>query len=301
MPESPELATLSGREAELADLCSRQTARVPPGWLLTPDVVSGLVSGGPPVWAFRYANLAGLAGRPRGVVSGGRLRAALVYHVAAKPREGAATPDAVIDWVAAEPGETGALAALLDGIRVEARAQGCRKIWGPTRNGLGIGWFGIPAVWAHLVNGFVAAGYALEEEWSLLSGSTTPAGSAEPKADTDVSLRLEANETLHEWSLKATVAGHSAGEALVWGIPPVYRALPGAAEWALLEWIGVEEAFRSKGLASRLVREQCRLQRRHGIKNLLTCARKDNVAVRRLFASLGFAEGPSLFCFSRPG
>lgn len=82
----------------------------------------------------------------------------------------------------------------------------------------------------------------------------------------------------------AEVVGYVVGEVRTWefGSPP--------AGW--ITGLGVDPAYQGRGVASALVTAIVSRLRRQGATRLRTMARRDDVAVLRLFRSAGFAAGP---------
>jgi GNAT superfamily N-acetyltransferase len=228
--------------------------------------------------------------RDLGVTAGGRLLAAGQYAI-----EG---PTCLLSWLAADPGEPGALAEWIDALEDLARDRGCTAVV-QTRNELGIGWFGTPLRWDHVIRGLREAGHEPGERWLIM---TADAGAAPPPAAPPYrTLRVEreARPDALEWSTHAWVGDVPAADVTVWGPPVAFRDCPGYASWTTLEAVDVEEPFQRQGLARYLLTSEMARLADRGAGHVLLFTETGNLPARRLFESLGFTAGPECWCLGR--
>ncbi len=201
----------------------------------------------------------------------------------------------LVSWLAADPGEPGALEEWIGALEDLARDRGCTAVV-QSRNELGIGWFGTPLVWDHVVRGLREAGYEPIERWVIMAGDL---GSVPPPPKPPYrSLRVEHRDdpaalerATHVW-----VGAVPAADCTFWGAPSVFRDCPGYAAWMTLEAIDVEEPFHRQGIARYLLTSEMARLAEQGIRHVLLFTEVGNLPARRLFESLGFAAGPECWC-----
>jgi len=280
---------LSGHLPDLTALVNRQLAAVPPGWTMT-SAQAGSFLRMPSAWAVHYPDPPPFAKRDLGVRGGGRLLAAGQYGMV----EGYCH----VAWLAADPGKPAALADWLAALEGLARAAGCREI-ADSRNELGIGWFGTPVAWEHLVRGLGKAGWEPGDRWVIMTGETVPA--ADPGDPPFRTLVLDRREetVAGEWAAYARVGDVPAADSVCWAPSGVFRDCPGWAEWMILEWIGVEEPFQRRGLGRWLFRTQMRWLADRGIRRVMLYTETGNLPARRLFESAGLTAASECWCLRK--
>ena len=299
---------------ELTRLVNEQLAVVPSGVVLTEELVArALVEEA--FWDRHYDDEGDTRASQRDIVcvlDGDRLVAAAGerWHergaaVAAglNPEWAAAEEVVHFEWVVAEPGHPMAARFIVEQL-VERAAATRRGVRGDGRFRFGIGWGGLPDCWTVLTGAFRDAGFTAYQRWTTFW------------IDTDASLRLTApegftfrwdvNEARHEWELRAFDARADesvlAGECQVWDVPDGARSV-GRHPWTTIEWIGVEEPYRRRGLGTYVLQEQRRFQETRGVKQVLLWTEEDDpesVDALRLYARLGFQRGPVLLRCERP-
>lgn len=275
---------------DLVKLADRQIERVPPGWTLTAARLEGFLRE-PPAWAVHYPESPGLVKLDIGVEADGRLLAACQYGVVER--------SCILCWVAADPGEPGALEDLLGALEDAARGAGCGEIL-QTRNELGIGWFGIPLVWDHVIRGLREAGWEVGDRWAIMTAGTAsaPPVPAKPPFST---LRLDrsGNPAAREWWAHVRIGDVPAADCSIWGPPELFRDCPGYGAWTTMESIDVEEPFQRHGIARWLIGEQMRWLAGRGISQVLLFTETGNLPARRCFEQAGFALGPECWAMRR--
>lgn len=280
---------LAGHAADLTSLINRELEAIPPGWKLSAAQTAKLLTA-PSSWAVHYPDQPPFTKRDLGVTGGGRLLAAGQYAIV--------RGTCLLAWLAADPGEPGALADWLGRLEELARAAGCRQIV-DSRNELGTGWFGTPVAWEHLIRGAGKAGWEPGERWLIMTGDTgRPAGPADPPFRTLVLDRRE-DPASREWSAYARVGDVPAAEAVCWAPPEVFQGCVGFPEWTVLEFIGVEEPFQRQGLARWLLKTEMAWLAERGVRHVLLYAETGNLPARRLFESAGFTAASECWCLRK--
>jgi GNAT superfamily N-acetyltransferase len=146
----------------------------------------------------------------------------------------------------------------------------------------------------------IEAGYQQTEKWVLMIGDTSAYGSASPPRVDRLQYHWNMNKPALEWDLTAYQGDSQVGECQVWGIPPHLEDCLIAPEWATVEWIEVEKAYRRQGLGKWLLAEQMRFHTRRGVQHFVAWTRDSNRAARKLNRSLGFVYGPKLAVLEKP-
>jgi ribosomal protein S18 acetylase RimI-like enzyme len=67
-----------------------------------------------------------------------------------------------------------------------------------------------------------------------------------------------------------------------------------------VEWVGVDPAFRQRGLAFWLMVKQFHYHLRAGRKHVMLWTGPGNHAARKLYYRLGFSDGPHTLLYSLP-
>ncbi len=171
--------------------------------------------------------------------------------------------------------------------------SGCRRI-DCGRFSFGVGWFGLPTTWTHIISGMIDAGYKQTQTWVIMHGETSIYNTL-PSAPSD-GLRFywNMNKPSLEWELTASRGEVEVGECQVWGIPPHLEDRADLSDWATVEWLGIEVKFQQQGFGKRLLAEQMRFHARRGITHFIDWTWQDNLAARKLNESMGFVYGPEL-------
>jgi GNAT superfamily N-acetyltransferase len=271
---------------DLTLLVNRHTRLMPPGWEFTEAQVARVIASANSQWRHHYPDL------PDGEVeafcsldSDRLVAAAQLKHY---PADADSAPETYVLWAFADPMMEGAADALF--AEIVCRARGA-EIDAGSRHAFGVGWFGLPVVWPHLVDAAARHGFVAKWEWVIMTGEAAPlVAVAQPAPPGELSWRVD--EQALEWDLTLRRDGKMAAECQVWGIPPHLEGCPGSDQWAVVEWIGVEEPFRRQGLALFLLREQARFHLARGIAHLLLYTESDNAELQAFAAALGFQLGP---------
>ena len=199
---------------------------------------------------------------------------------------------ASLAWILADPAHAQAAQILLSAATEQCEGLGRHTVTVSQRFEFGVGWLGIPASWTHLVAALQRAEFATEDKWVIMVGSAALSQEAAASQQTGIALRWHIDKSTTEWLLEAHVEGVVIGECEAWGIPSHFEGCNGFKEWLTIEWIGVEEASRHRGIARALLREQMRFHHSRGVRELIAWTEPDNAPAMRLGESLGFRYGP---------
>jgi GNAT superfamily N-acetyltransferase len=200
-------------------------------------------------------------------------------------------------WIVAQPGHPIPLRTLLHLIDRQADARGCGGITF-SRFSFGVGWFGIPAGWTHVIEAMMEMGYKKEQPWLLMCGDTST-----PVAVTKVEgLRYHwnMNKPALEWELTAYDGETLAGECDVWGIPLHAEDCHNVSEWVTVELVEVAKPYRRRGIGKWLLAEQMRFHARRGVKHFMLWTGQRNKAARKLNEKLGFTNVDKLIVLEKP-
>jgi ribosomal protein S18 acetylase RimI-like enzyme len=271
-----------------------------------------------PFWDRHYEDDGGTRVRHRDtlcVLDGERLVAAAGVHwlergataaAGLKPEWAAAEELVILDWIVAEADHPRVAPYVVDRLVERAAAARC-GVRGNGRYRFGIGWDGVSDTWPHLTAAFAGAGFAASQRWTTYSIATHT--SLRPTPPDGFTTRWDVNDVRHEWELRAfcTAKGADvqpvlAGECQVWDVPDGARSA-GRHPWTTVEWIGVEEPYRQRGLGTYLLQEQRRVQATRGVKQVLLWTEEDvpdSADALRLYRRLGFQRGPTLIGYERP-
>jgi GNAT superfamily N-acetyltransferase len=292
---------------DLAALLTAQLAALPPGLTFDPATVAAAM-GSESFWDAFYAGEPGPAYQHAslGVFAGERLVAAASAAWPDPADAGwrwgqdwrAAFPNWAVDgrsvtqvqWLAAATDQPAALEVLLAALLEGCRERGHRQLGFDSRNPFGLGWQGLPAAWTHVFDALrrvEAPGVRLEaaDRWRVMTRDLTalPVAGALPPG---VTLHWRSAAEAPETALTARVDGQDVAECQVWGVPPY---LSGAAAWCCVEWLGVDEAQRRRGLGAYLISAQLARQTQLGKRHAALWAHVDNAPARGLYERLGFS------------
>lgn len=278
----------------LTRLINEQIAQVPPGFVLREEQVADTIARGGTLWDihFRREKRELYAPEVLCVLERREVVAAAQWFFLVK--EGVVS----IQWLVAQPGRQVPLRTLLHLIDKwgELRGAGANRF---ARFAFGVGWFGLPAKWTHIIDPMLESGYRQTEKWSLMLGETSEYGGATPP-NTRLEYHWNMNKPALEWELSAYLGDQLVGESLVWGIPPHLEECPPAPQWAAVESVEVEKAYRRNGIGKWLLAEQMRFHGRRGVQHLIAWTRDGNRAGRKLQRSMGFEYGPKLVVLEKP-
>jgi GNAT superfamily N-acetyltransferase len=188
---------------------------------------------------------------------------------------------------------------LLESVLMAARRYGCDSLELSGRYEFGLGWFGIPAGWAHITRVLEDLGFVPTERWTVMVADTRGWQQA-PRPPIDrLTLRWEIDGRIPEWRLEMHVDGHSVGECQIWGPPPLWSATPDFETWGIVEWIEVDPSYRRRGLGQLLLQEQARFQAADGRTKFMLYTEVDNAPARQLFEQMGFTYASECWCWKR--
>lgn len=273
----------------LTRLVNQQIAGLPPACTVTPEQVALAIAQGGSLWNIHYPG-------EREPHTGGticilehRVVVAAAQWYIPRTEKGVF----VLQWIVANPERPLPLRTLLHLIDKAFAASACGRIY-CARYSFGVGWFGIPAAWTHVITAMLETGYRQAETWLLMHGETAFHALLPAAPKDGLRFYWNMNKPALEWNLTAYYDDTLAGECQVWGVPPHLEDWLEAPLWALIEGIEVAEAYRQRGLGRRLLAEQMRFHARRGVQQFLAWTPADNPAARRLHESMGFVYGPEL-------
>jgi len=283
--------------AALVELANRHVALVPPwGARLTERALSLALTQSGRLWrhhdreepsAATYQALVALCdGEPTGAIVAGRRR---------NDEHGD------IPLLIADPRRPDAADRLLDAAAASLRAQGCTSMQVADRCPLGLGWFGVPMTWAHVVAALERAGFIPVDYWIIMAGdaSITDVEPATAPSPPDWNVFVIVHDDHREWRLELYHRDELAGECEAWGIPPHLDDCPGFGDWITIEWLGIEEPYRRRGLGRWLMVRQLHYQLGAGRTKAMLWTGPANVPARELYHRLGFTDGPETRIFRR--
>ncbi len=281
---------------QLTQLVNDHMRLVPPGWTLTQEQVAYVVSKPNAAWTVHYPEDGDVfSSHTRCMIDDGRIVAAANWFFP-QPVENQAL-SGVLSWLFSAPDQPGVLDALLGAFIGQSIARGCSSVYFCPRFGFGVGWFGIPDVWPHIIRDVQKFGFEVDGKWVIMTGQVNLENDDLPLSD--FSFVWQIDEARLQWELEARSGEAVAGECQAWGVPAHFRGCSGFDEWITVEWLSVEEPYRRKHLGSRLMQEQMRFQARRGIKNMIVWTETSNIAARKLNESLGFTYGPECWIFEK--
>lgn len=278
----------------LTRLINEQIARVPPGFQLNEGQIADTIARGGSLWDIHFPSERELyAPEVLCVLERREVVAAAQWFFLVK--KGTVS----IQWLVAQPGRHVSVRTLLHLIDKWGEMRGAGGITF-ARFAFGVGWFGLPATWTHLIDPMLDSGYRQTEKWVLMHGDTGVFGNAAPPSIDSLNFYWNMNKPALEWELSAYRGERLVGEAQVWGIPPHLEDSPPADEWATVELVEVEKAYRRHGVGKWLLAEQMRFHSRRGVQHLIAWTRDGNRAGRKLHRSMGFEYGPKLAVLEKP-
>lgn len=286
---------------DLTRLINSHIASVPPKWTVSEAQVAAILDG-PFLWAGHYPEDT----RPFipeifCVLEHGHLiAAAQLCCPAAKALEFSAAEMSAgfLAWIVASPEHELGLRLLLNTLVQEAGSRGCEVI-DTARYQFGVGWFGLPATWSHIITGLQRADFELVDRWVIMTGKTDLGSYPVQAPDSLLTTIYEVDEARRAWNLQAYRKQAFVGECQAWGVPEPFASCQGFQEWVTVEWIGVEEPYRRSGLGRWLLREQLHLQAQRGVKRVIVWTKTTNSAARTLCESFNFTYGPECYPFKK--
>ena len=298
---------------DLTRLVNSHISSVPPGWLLS-DAQVARILGNASAWSAHYPEDKRTFLSPIVcALDSGRLVAAAKWnwpnpedpewrwgedylHIGWPSEQ---RDVASLAWILAVPDSVDAAQLLLRFAIEQCEALGCHRATVSERFEFGVGWFGIPANWTHVIAALQRTDFAAKDRWVTMVGSTTPSQEIAVSSGEGVTFRWRVGESGLEWLLEACVAEAVIGECEAWGIPTHFEGCSGFERWITIEWIGVEEASHRRGVGCALLQEQMRFHHNRGVRELIAWTEPDNVPAVGLGESLGFRYGAECWTFSR--
>jgi hypothetical protein len=278
----------------LTRLINEQIASIPPCWTLSETQVALTIGQAETLWGMHFPEDNEPCATPTVCVLQRReVVAAAQWLLPARNKN-----YCCISWIVAHPDHAIAVRTLLHLIEKQAQSGGYGII-NLTRFSFGVGWFGIPSDWKHVIGGMRDAGYDQRETWRIMHGSADFYHSLPPSNTDDLKLYWNMNKPALEWNLAAYDGESKVGECEVWGVPDQFEGCDGFEEWTTIEYVEVNDAYQRRGLAKRMIAEQMRFHARRGVKNFIVWTEDDNHAARRLNESLRFTYGPELLVFQK--
>jgi GNAT superfamily N-acetyltransferase len=279
---------------QLTELVNRHICQIPPNWSLTELQVAYTLSHAGGLWSAHYSD-DGATQKVETVcvIEDNRLAAAAQWGLPANERE------LQIYWIVADPEQTRALRLLLAGITRQAKMRGYSDIV-LYRYAFGVGWYGMPQMWTHLIFGLEESGFEAVEKWVMMTTETNlPSRRIPPDPEQQIRLDWRANDGALEWKVEAFDGMTRIGTCEAWGIPPHLAGSQDADKWVTIEWVGVEKLYRRKGMGQVLLNEQLRHQTWRGVKNAILWTETSNAAARKLNEAMGFQYGPECWVFKK--
>lgn len=277
----------------LTRLINDQMAVIPPGCVFTEEQVSLILEQAGSLWGMHYQDDHEQYGsRTLCILHRREVVAAAQWLLPQHQKDVAA-----LCWIVAHPRQPNALQTVLHLLEKQASGEGYRLI-DCSRFSFGIGWFGIPMTWTHVVEGMSKAGFQQAETWTIMHGSIEQYPQSVP-LPAHVKLYWDMNRPALEWTLTAYAHDNVVGECQVWGLPDHLETCEAAQAWATVEWIEVDGEYQRQKIATRLFAEQMRFHHQRGIRNFMMWVRHGNQPARALNESLGFQYGPDLAVFQK--
>ncbi len=157
-------------------------------------------------------------------------------------------------WLVSDSKYPDALNMLLDYL-IAKRGEGKASILINGRSDFGIGWSGIPTTDTHLMTKLADKGFEPFQKWLVMTANIAYMPTQLYVLTLLDPLRLEwaIKESRLEWNVNLYDGETLIGECQSWGIPPEFASCPDYDRWMQIEWLGVEEAYRRRGLGGRLL------------------------------------------------
>jgi GNAT superfamily N-acetyltransferase len=275
---------------DLTRLVNEQIVSIPPCWSMSETQVALTIAQAGSLWGMHFPEDRDTYDSPTVCVLERREIVAAAQWLLPSQNRNACS----ICWIVGRPDYPIAVRTLLHLIENQATGGGYGKIEF-ARFSFGVGWFGIPVQWTHIIAGMRDASYEHTEKWIIMHGSTDAHNTLSPSPADDIKkLYWDMDKPALEWTLTAYDGEASIGECQVWGVPDQFEGCDGFEEWATVEWIEVNQAHQRRGLAKRLMAEQMRFHSRRGVKQFIAWSKQDNEAAHHLNQSMGFEDGPEL-------
>ena len=205
-----------------------------------------------------------------------------------------------VAFLLAEPSMPEAADRLIEEATAMLSAQACATIEAGDRCPIGLGWFGLPTTWTHLIGAYERAGFACVDGWAIMTGRTDAVPIEPPRpAKEMIHVLLTEHPDRREWRIEFFHDEENVGECDAWGVPPHLDSCPGFGDWITIEWIGVAEEFRRRGLAFWLMVKQMHYHLRAGRHYVMLWTGPDNLPARSLYRRLGFDDGPETRVFRK--
>jgi len=290
----------------LTQLINQHIELVPPYCSVTKDQVD-LILKTDNLWAIHYPSddIPLIDRRIDLAVSGNQVIAAAQSNILKKhSSEGENRSEFInyIPWIFSSPANQDGAKLLLDHIIHQSLKLKCATIEITERFSFGIGWFGIPKIWEHVITALETAHFIPTKKWILMS-TQLPKIRPDRLQAVDIPSDLKTNWKISEanldWVLEICKGDTVIGESQVWGIPPHLSKSDGIQKWAMLEWLGVADLYKRQKIGSYLVQEQLRFQAQRNIQNLLLTTEYDNKAARDFLERQKFTYGSECWCFAK--
>jgi GNAT superfamily N-acetyltransferase len=278
----------------LTRLINDQIAAIPPAMTLSEAEVGQIIANGGALWQIHFPE--DREPYPNGTICVLEHRevVAAAQWIAPKDAGGIFS----LAWIVARPESPLPLKTLLHLLEKQVALSGSRSI-GCMRFSFGVGWFGLPTAWKHIINGMREAGYKQTQTWVIMHGETEFHTTLTPPSD-GLRFYWNMNKPSLEWDVTAFQGESEIGECEVWGIPPHLEDREDLADWATVEWLSIEGKYQRQGFGKRLLAEQMRFHARRGIKHFIAWTWQNNLAARHLNESMGFVYGPELAVMEKP-
>ncbi|MEP7291429.1 MAG: GNAT family N-acetyltransferase [Chloroflexota bacterium] len=277
----------------LTRLINQHMAAVPPGFTFSEALVGQIIRFGGSLWDIHYPG-------DREVFHTETLCVLEHHEVVAAAQWLMPNEHHVFSilWIVAAPDRPIPARTLLHLMNNRFSKSGCEMV-NFSRFSFGVGWFGIPVKWKHIISPMLEAGYRQTEKWRIMHGKTDLPREAPAPSVENLQFYWNMNKPALEWDLSVYQGDSTVGECHVWGIPPHLEDYPAAPAWATVEWIGIEPPFRRNGIGRRLLAEQMRFHGRRGVTDLLLWKPSTHRASSRLYKSLGFVNSLELAVLER--
>ncbi len=178
-------------------------------------------------------------------------------------------------------------------------ARGAKSVDTPGRCPVGLGWSGIPEGWLHVTTALSAAGFEHVDGWALLFGDTREMETEPPPLPPSMHVLFTPYPERREWRLEVYHHDRYAAECEARCVPPHLEHCEGFDEWVVIEWIGVDEEFRGRGLGFWLMMKQLLYHLRGGRHRVLLWTGPENDIALRFYRRLGFEDGPRTRVYRR--
>lgn len=194
-------------------------------------------------------------------------------------------------WLVNDPNNPTALHLLLDHL-VAKRGDSKASILINGRSDFGIGWSGIPTTAEHLNIALWVKGFIPFQKWQVMTAEIAYLATQLYALSLIDPFRWEwqVDESRLEWHLNLYDGDTQIGECQSWGIPPEFAACTEYNHWMQIEWLGVEEPYRNRGLGRRLLSTQLHASAWRGKMYCLVYTATDNLPTIKLNKGMGFTS-----------